>query len=287
MENEKKQKRGWLILIILLLLVCLTITTFTLVSRFNDFMPDSSDAIPLIPDDDDDADDNNGQGTEGDEFVAQPGFEVSDSQGVWNTDTRIEIFHVYYENGEAVATVRSNGTDKVIAPGTENSYTFKLRNTGNVALDYEVEVDAYVSPSDLKLPVDGRMNRYDNKWLIGGTDQYEDVLSLDTAKDTMTLAAGRYATYTLDWRWLYEQGNDALDTALGDRAIDEDLMLTIAIRTTATESADPHGGGGILPQTGDDNHTVLWATLAGCALIMMVFLIFSRDEEEKKQRCKK
>ena len=279
MDNEKKQKRGWLILIILLLLVFFTVTTFMLVSRFNDFLPDSSGAISLIPDDDDSDD--------GDDFVAQPDFEVSDNQGVWSTDTKIDIFRVSYENGEAVTTVKSDNEDKIIAPGTENSYTFKLHNTGNVALDYEVVVEAYVTPSDLKLPVDGRMNRYDNKWIVGGNNKYDNVLALNNATDTMTLAAGRYSSYTLDWRWLFEQGDDALDTALGTRAADEDLTLTIAIKTTATESADPHGGGGMLPQTGDNNSAVIWAILAICSIVMMGILIFSKDEEEKKEECKK
>ena len=88
----------------------------------------------------------------------QAGFEASDDKTVWTTNTKVEIFRVSYENGEQVVTVNGSNGQKVIAPGTENSYTFKLKNTGTVALDYTLEVDAYFTPADIKIPISGRTN---------------------------------------------------------------------------------------------------------------------------------
>ena len=131
----------------------------------------------------------------------EPGFEAGDDKTVWDTNTQVEIFKVSYVNGEQVITVNSDNGDKVIAPGTENSYTFKLKNTGNVTLDYTVEVDAYFTPGDIEIPIISRLNRYDGKWVVGGKDEYVKVSVLDTAEDKAKLRAGRYTYYTLDWIW--------------------------------------------------------------------------------------
>ena len=140
-------------------------------------------------------------------------------------------------NGEKVITVNSGNGDKVIAPGTENSYTFKLKNTGNVALDYTVEVDAYFTPADIEIPITGRLNRYDGTWVIGGKDEYAKVPVLDTAEDNATLGAGKYTYYTLDWLWPFESGNDELDTMLGNLAVDQELTFTIVIKTMRRRTA--------------------------------------------------
>ena len=106
---------------------------------------------------------------------ANPGFEVSDDNTVWTTNTQVEIFKLSYENGEANITVQSSDGEKVFAPGTENSYTFKLKNTGNVALDYTVDIDAYFTPGETVIPITARVNRYDGKWLVGSGDSYVDI----------------------------------------------------------------------------------------------------------------
>jgi len=213
-----------------------------------------------------------------------PGFEAGDDNTVWSTNTQVEIFRISYVNGEQVITVNSGNGDKVIAPGTENSYTFKLKNTGNVALDYTVEIDAYFIPADIEIPIVGRLNRYDGKWVVGGKDEYAKVSGLDVAEDKATLGAGKYTYYTLDWRWPFESGNDALDTMLGNLAADQDLTFTIVIKTTATESSDPNDPGGITPppQTGDNANLTLWIVLAVSSFAMMIFLLFYQNKEKRR-----
>ena len=212
-----------------------------------------------------------------------PGFEASDDNTVWRTNTQVEIFRVSYVNGEQVITVNSGNGDKVIAPGTENSYTFKLKNTGNVALDYTVEIDAYFTPADIEIPITCRLNRYDGAWVIGGKDEYAKVSVLDTAEDKATLGAGKYTYYTLDWLWPFESGNDELDTMLGNLATEQDLTFTIVIKTTATESSDPYDDSGITPpQTGDNSNLTLWIVLAVSSFAMMMFLLFYQDKEKQR-----
>ena len=203
------------------------------------------------------------------------GFEAGDEHTVWTTDTKVEIFRVSYENGEQTVTVHSGNGQKIIAPGTENSYTFKLKNTGTTTLDYTVEIDAYFSHDDLEIPVKGRLNRYDGEWIVGGEEEYASVSVLDAAEDADTLGAGKYTYYTLDWVWPFESGDDGLDTMLGNLAVNEDLVFTIEIKTTASES-DGEGGGITPPQTGDQ--TPLWITLAVLSALAMIILVVYRKK---------
>lgn len=323
MQKPNSNKYRWIWSTVLVLFVCVAASTFTLVSRLGGFLIDDSGAIPLISENtsvtpsEDSSDET--QSTSSTEQPAStelpteeatqtsdtqsetissttvtttpqvtqppknPGFEASDEQTVWSTNTQVEIFRISYVNGEQVITVNSDSGDKLIAPGTENSYTFKLKNTGNVALDYTVTVDSYFTPGDIVIPINGRLNRYDGKWIVGDKENYVNVPVLDTAEDKATLGAGKYTYYTLDWLWPFESGNDELDTMLGNHAVEQDLMFTVAITTTATESADPYDEGGITPpQTGDGSNLALWITLAIGSFAIMMCLIFYQGKEKRR-----
>lgn len=322
MAKPNNSKTKWIWLSVLILFVCVAATTIAFMSRLDSFLLDDEGAISLITGDTSQTDDNSDEtdDTQGSDTTAtlaptteqeptnngdatgsptdpstsdttpqvtqppkNPGFEASDDNNVWSTNTQVEIFSVSYVNGEQIITVKSDNGDKVIAPGTENSYTFKLKNTGNVALDYTVEIDAYFTPADITIPITGRLNRYDGKWVVGGKDEYANVPVLDAATDSATLGAGKYTYYTLDWLWPFESGNDELDTMLGNLATEQDLTFTIVIKTTATESSDPYDDSGITPpQTGDNTNLTLWIVLAVSSFAMMMFLLFYQNKEKRR-----
>lgn len=314
MSNKKNSKHKIIWLSVLILFICVAVTTLAFTGIMDDFLPDDSGAISLIPDSTSGTESSStdstetqqpetdatpdSTGSETDETTSgttepsepvetalpkNPGFEASDDNTVWNTNTQVEIFKVSYENGEQIITVKSDDGDKVIAPGTENSYTFKLKNTGNLALNYTVEIEAYFTPTDITIPITGRLNRYDGKWVVGGQDEYVAVSVLDTAKDNSTLGAGKYTYYTLDWLWPFESGDDELDTLLGNLAAEQDLIFTIVIKTTATESSNPYDDSGITPpQTGDNSNIMLWIVLAVSSFAMMLFLLFYQNKEKRR-----
>ena len=285
-SNRLKSKRIWLS--VLVIFICVTASTVVLASKISSYLLDDTGAIPLISEiREDTATVNTTQNADvqsntSSETVSSqpqscknPGFEASDDTAVWTTDTQVEIFRVSYVNGEQVITVNNDNGDKLIAPGTENSYTFKLKNTGDVALDYTVSVDAYFTPGDIVVPITGRISRYDGQWVVGDKNTYADVKALDGAEDKDTLSAGRYSYYTLEWLWPYESGNDALDTLLGNMAVDQDLIFTVVITTTAAESEDSHAVGGLKsPQTGDTSNIILWLVLLTVSFVGLMFLIF-------------
>ena len=216
-----------------------------------------------------------------------PGFKAEDDRQVWTTETQIDIFKVTYENGNGEITVASDNGEKVFAPGTDNSYTFKLINTGDVTLAYDLELRAYYTPDTIDLPIDARLNRYDGYWLTPDTGEYVDVLTLNGLTDADKLGAGKYTYYTIDWRWLFESGHDDVDTMLGNMAVDQDLTLTIEILTTATATEEP-GGGITVPDTGDNTNTILWLCLCfGSALLIILLLYYRKsikEEEEAEKR---
>ena len=228
----------------------------------------------------------------------QPGFEASDDKTVWTTNTKVDIFRISYVNGAHEVTVNSDNGDKLIAPGTENSYTFKLKNTGNVPLTYTVELEAYITPANLYIPLWGRLNRYDGTWIVGSRDRYEKVAALDGAHDKATLGAGKYTYYTLDWMWPYESGDDEWDTMLGNLAVDQDLTFTIVIKTRAEADTDSSGGGGggsgggsgggggggiTPPYTGDDSNLTLWIVIAAGSFGMVLLLLFYQRRDKRDQ----
>lgn len=308
MTKRAKSKSQWIWLAVLILFIGVAASTVALTARLNDYILDDSGAVSLTGEDKEEKPSEPSreeeEGPVGSTAGAKPsapaassvfeampshrpGFEASDGQSVWTTDTRVEIFRVSYENGEGKVFVQGADGNKVIAPGAGNSYTFKLKNTGNVAMDYVMEVDAFVSPSDLALPITARISRYDSRWVLGSGEEYAPMASLDTVEDTATLGAGKYTYYTLDWLWPFEDGDDGLDTLLGDRAEKEDLVFTVVIRTYATESDDPNAGGGLTPpQTGDDPAFLMWIVLAVVSFFFLLLLLWNEEEEKKKRRAK-
>ncbi len=296
-------KLGQVLMSALILIVCVAASIIALASRMNNFVLDDSGAISLVAVENSPAEETQQEistetaapeSTKAEEETKKPqasqnfapGFDVEDEAGLWSTTTEIEIFKVSYENGKGNITVQSSDGEKVFAPGTDNSYTFKLKNTGNVALDYTVDIDAYFTPDDINIPITARINRYDGLWLAGGKDSYVNVLSLDSASDSATLGAGKYTYYTLDWQWIFESGNDEFDTMLGNlAAAGEDLSLTIVIKTTAEADYTETDSPGITPpQTGDINQAGFWIVLCVGSGILFVIMITMQCEEKREKR---
>lgn len=205
-----------------------------------------------------------------------PIFEVEDENTVWEGQTQVEIFRVSYENGEGKITVQSGKGDKVIAPGTSNEYAFTLKNTGKESLDYTLEMEAYLSNEAYTIPVVVRLLDYQGTYLLGDGENYTDVLNLNQVSESGSLSAGYIAPYTLQWQWPFE-GDDAYDTLLGNMAVDEDLVLTIVIRTVAEYG----GEGGMPPYTGDSGMMVWALVMVASFAGLLLLLLLKKDKREE------
>lgn len=210
-------------------------------------------------------------------LTANPGFEAGDENTVWQSQTSVEIFRASYENGEGQVTVNSHNGEKLLAPGTENEYKFTLKNTGNVDLDYTLQIEAYFSDGEKAIPVVARLVDYQGRYVAGSADGYVDVLELNNVSISESISAGYIAPYTLQWQWPFD-GDDTYDTWLGNLAMEEDITLTIVIRTTAE-----YGGQGGLPDTGDHSNLLLPAVImvASFAGLLTVLLLPKRKRRDK------
>lgn len=205
-----------------------------------------------------------------------PIFKVEDENTVWEGHTQVEIFRVSYENGEGKITVQSGKGDKVIAPGTSNEYAFTLKNTGKESLDYTLEMEAYFSNEEFAIPVVVRLLDYQGTYLLGNDEAYTDVLDLNQVNESGSLSAGYIAPYTLQWQWPFE-GDDAYDTLLGNMAVDEDLTLTIVIRTVAEYG----GEGGMPPYTGDSGMMVWAIVMVASFAGLLLILLLGKDKRKE------
>ena len=191
----------------------------------------------------------------------------------------MEIFRFSYVNGENQVTVAGSGEDKLLAPGTENTYSFTIKNTGNVSLDYTMTMKAKVEGTDLTIPVVARVISHDGSYLLGSADEFADVLRLSEVEKQGTLATECYSNYTLEWMWPFE-GNDEYDTMLGNLATEGDLTLTVEIETKAKFAEDPEDPGENPPQTGDDMaFTICWAVIA---IVVMLILIAHSSSRRRR-----
>ena len=213
-------------------------------------------------------------------LLAAPGFQAYDENTVWSGETDVEIFSIRYDNESGVTTVRSRDGAKVLAPGTGSTYHFALENTGNVALDYTLEMEAWFSDAAYPIPVATSVVGHDGQYLLGSAEEMVDVLRLVEVQQSGTIAAGNIMPYALNWEWPFEL-DDAYDTMLGNMAVEEDITLTVVIRTTASYSEDPDEPGGIPPQTGDTAHIELYAIMMVVSMAGILALLLLRDKEKE------
>jgi len=302
----KKRITKWLLIFAVFLLVASSTTTIALASVLNQYNMNDKGAIEIAPESwydqtvsfpENEEPLSAGETFFKDYFSAETlnssnytsaGFTVTDqNEVVWETETEVEIFKVAYENGEGFVTAKSFNGEKIVAPGTENSYMFKLKNSGDTEITYTLNVDAFITPGDNMIPIEARISRYDEEWIVGGPDEWVGVPVLDTASDEASLSPGRYTYYTLDWRWPFESGNDEYDTFLGNLAAEEDITITIVISTTAVaeEGTEPGGDEGLVPpDTGDNSILSIWISLAvGAALFLIIILVYRMKEEKRSK----
>lgn len=151
---------------------------------------------------------------------------------------------------EGSASVWSKAGDDLVAPGTEGSLA-KMTLTGTPEVDVRVSYAAEVEISD--------------NWVVAGDIYFPLVISVngtpvsyavdDDIADIEAAIEAAIAAYTKDyqhntdlstvagdslaitWQWPFSTGdaNDVKDTALGDKAVAEDITISVAITTTVTQ----------------------------------------------------
>ena len=161
---------------------------------------------------------------------------------VWTNDADIELFHIRYDNnGDLVYTVESGRGDKVLAPGTENAYTFTVGNPATEKVDYALTLGAWQEGAE-EMPIPLEFRVYDDlgRYFVGSETSWEEPNALNNVNFWESLQGGATRSFTIAWQWPFEYGTsddlgeaDAYDTALGNRAVQEDIIQHVTISTYA------------------------------------------------------
>ncbi len=271
-ENKKRNKLGLIIkILVIILLLLLLLSLAVLLIRLADFLPNDRDIIFIEP--------------------KNPSSTVYDDEVVWDTNTDINIFRTKEVNESGQIVVESSNGDKIIAPGMEGSYRFYVKNTGNIALDTKTVLGVEFIAENLdydyeKLPIEIRFVNYQGKDLTG--NGWVSVDEVDTCIDELTLGKNRYVYYTLEWRWLFETGDDELDTLLGNLSVNSKVELTVNIAVSATQAEDYDAEGGLDsglddPRTGGDLVPAPYIALNVLILLIIIALIVLEVIKRKKK----
>ena len=112
----------WIMLMVNIVFVLVLMTLGIFALRIGNTLPEGTDILFIV--------------------AKNPSAEVEDESGiVWEKHTNVDIFKTSYKNGNGEFTVVSNNGDKVFAPGTATSYKFTAQNSGNMAVDYTIDLN--------------------------------------------------------------------------------------------------------------------------------------------------
>ncbi len=243
-ENQADRKRrissktAGLVWTLVILIILLILATVGILATVQSGVRDPDPRVIALDPNEKDVDDNLFYQVIYRKVPAKPDSAVEDAHGQWETGTKIDLFKETYIGADGTVTIQSSDGEKVIAPGAKNDYRFVLKNTGNVALRYEVKLCADFTLSHRKVPFTVRLSK-DGQYVLGTADEWRDTDSLKEFCDTANLGVGKDASYLLEWRWPFAgegvEDDDLIDTTLGNEAISKTAEFTLDIRTLAEE----------------------------------------------------
>lgn len=242
-----------------ILIILLLLTTTVVIINLCDLLPENTNILFLIP--------------------KTPAFEIGDGEGEWNDENTLDIFKTEYDiNGDGYMSVVSSDDDKIIAPGVETGSSFRLDNSGNVAIDYDVDmkfsftVDGEAQPLS-EIPMLVRVLRNDGVYIAGSSSEWLAVEDAPVISDSGTLGVQSFSGYTLQLKWEFESGNDAHDTYLGDLSVDHDVRFSLNISSYATESEDPKATGGTFVESEDGKTVQIGGSINWFPFILLLIAI--------------
>ena len=232
-----KRSNSWLFIAVGFLVIAAIVTIALLASLLIDMIAGRDHMISLEPDE------TKGAFTS---FFFSPSspeadFSISDEEVLWQKETEVDLFkEAYTDPSGKTVTVHGEDDAKVIAPGTENSYSYTLTNDGNVALSYTMTLESSFALDGEELPVEVRLCG-GSEWIVGSESEWEEADALNTVTVKKDMNAGERTVFTLEWRWPYESGKDAEiqetdehDTDLGNYAAsEENTNFTLTVFVTA------------------------------------------------------
>ena len=136
----------------------------------------------------------------------------------------IDIFTTQLEHIKKDGTNNTVEGKKLIAPGSNGSFHVTITNNSEVSIKATVACElTNASNVPLVFCVDDKDGEYKT-----AADAFNDIsVTLNVNEDV------KEKTYTIYWKWVFEGGNDAFDTSLGETVTD--ITVTATIKLTAEQ----------------------------------------------------
>ncbi len=115
-----------------------------------------------------------------------------------------------YQQNLAIFENSAFNYDTKIAPGVSNTYHFVVHNSSNIALQYYIEM---YEESEYDVNLKYRLKRA-NEYVVGDDSTWVTADQLKTAFKDIGISSSD--SYSLDWKWEYEDGVDDKDTLAGE-----------------------------------------------------------------------
>lgn len=279
--HQKNNHTAAIWIAVLILLIVLLLTLFWLAPLLWGVSDSGSDIIPLFYDGDRQI---VNKGTL--QYITaeeKPGMITHDDNVQWEIETDVDLFKTEYTGPDGSITVRSDNGDKVIAPGTTHEYRFSLKNTGNISLDYTMELASLFTLQNHDLPIRVRLKSGD-KWIVGSDEAWEDPDELESIVERSSLDVGRSAEYVFEWLWPFEDGiddalllNDLNDVIAANAAVEQEVHFQLEIRTISVVTpgaapSNPDGTPILVPLVRWNflRHAVFPGMLLGISLILIL-----------------
>lgn len=136
---------------------------------------------------------------------------ITDDDQEWDGDaavTELDIFGINEtitdDDGNIIETKRK---DKIIYPGLEGEYQFKIENVSNMALFYD---PSFMDVNEFDIPMRFKLKQ-GNDYIVGSQEEWATIDELKV--ETQKLMPERKHLYTLEWKWL--ELDDQKDTEIG------------------------------------------------------------------------
>lgn len=180
--------------------------------------------------------------------VAKWGIEFKDSADsvlTAGSENTVDLFAASYltesteDAADATDVLSSNG-DKVVAPGTRGSYTFKLTGTPETNFTLAYDTTGSTIGDNLKnellfwIDDEEEASAYNFDTLL---THLAALSTGDVYKSGDLAATGTKQTHTINWKWVFSDGDDASDTTLGNAATPETVTLKVKVTATQSEAA--------------------------------------------------
>ena len=253
------QRRAWLwIMLMVTIIMTVALLTIGIISlRVGNYLPEGTDILFIVGKNPD--------------VVAG---EAPDK--AWESGKEVNIFSTSYQNGEGKVTILSGDGEDVVAPGFVSEYQFGMYNNGNMAVIYETDLDFTFRingkvQKDYHFPLEVRLKNSEGRYLIGGEGYWVNVKDAQLSRHVSLLGRSSYEEFVLELRWLFDGGDDTLDTLYGNLAAEgEGVSLTLSINTYAEEHLEPEAMGGIMVEGTAEGATEAGGTVRWIWVVLLM-----------------